>query len=152
MRRIMLMTSMISIGSACGGGQAPPAAVASPPSEAAERRPRPVLAATGEIPRRRLDEVLDAGFPRFLQRVETEPHLADGQFIGFRLTSLFSDDERFAGLDLSPGDTVVRVNGQSIERPAEALAVWNGLRVASELVVEYLRDGQPRELRFTIVD
>ena len=55
-------------------------------------------------------------------------------------------------LDLKPGDVVTRVNGHSIERPEQALKVWNGLRVASELFVEYERDGRARSLRWAIVD
>jgi type II secretory pathway component PulC len=96
--------------------------------------------------------VLDAGFPRFLQKVTTEPHLHDGRFVGFRLVSFFPGDERFGDVDLKTGDTIVRVNGQPIERPEQALAVWNGLRVASQLTVEYLRADERRELRFSIRD
>jgi hypothetical protein len=32
------------------------------------------------------------------------------------------------------------------------MAVWNSLRVASELWIEYLRGDERRELRFPIVD
>jgi len=65
---------------------------------------------------------------------------------------LFPGEPEFASLDLRPGDTVTRVNGKSIERPEQAIAVWDELRTASNLVVDYRRDGEPHTLRFTIVD
>jgi len=107
---------------------------------------------TGRIARADLEPVLQAGLGRFLQGVDTEPDLQAGQFVGFRLRSLYPRDPRFAAIDLVAGDTIVRVNGQSIERPEQALQVWNGLHVASELMIEYLRRGQRKEIRFTIED
>jgi type II secretory pathway component PulC len=106
----------------------------------------------GSIGRGDLVAVLDAGLGRFLQGVGTEAHLDSGRFVGFRLTRLYPDDERFSAVDLRAGDTVVRVNGRSIERPEQAMRVWQELRVASELMIEYVRSGEPRELRFTIED
>ncbi len=107
---------------------------------------------SGEIARVDLIPVLDAGLGRFLQGVGTEPDVVEGRFQGFKLTRLYPDDERFQRLDLQPGDTITRVNGQPIERPEQAIRVWEGLRVASELMVEYSRNGEPREIRFAIVD
>lgn len=127
-----------------------PEATASTGAEAEAAAPAPIR--PGEISRTSLTPVLEAGLGRFLQGVETDPDLQDGQFVGFRIGRLYPEDERFRAIDLGPGDTIVRVNGQSVERPEQALSVWNSLRVASELWIEYLRDGQPRELRFAIVD
>lgn len=97
-------------------------------------------------------DVLDRGIPWFLRQIDTEPALEQGRFVGFRLLAFFADDARFRGVDLGPGDVVVRVNGLPVERPEHAYRVWQELRVASEIRVEYLRDGQPRELEYTIID
>ena len=107
---------------------------------------------TDEIDRADLLVVLDAGVGRFLQGVETEPVLEEGRFVGFRLVSLYPQDERMARIDLRPGDVVLRVNAMPIERPEQLLRVWDGLRVASDLFIEYQRGGERRELRFRIVD
>ena len=107
---------------------------------------------TGVIAREALVPVLDEGLGKFLQNVETEPAFHKGAFVGFRILSLFPGEPEFASLDLRPGDTVTRVNGKSIERPEQAIAVWDELRTASNLVVDYRRDGEPHTLRFTIVD
>lgn len=131
---------------ACGAQAAP---VAEP-----EVEPQAYVAVEteGVIPREQLVYVLDNGLPQFLRGVETEAHVEEGVFVGHRLVSMYPDDPRFAELEMRPGDTIVRVNGRVIERPEQAFEVWESLRVASQLWVEYLSDGQPREIRFDIVD
>lgn len=143
---------VLSIACACGGSSPPPPAPAEEPVAEAAPSPPPPPATQGQIARASLLPVLEGGLGRFLQGVETEPMLERGRFVGFRLVTLYPEDERFTSIDLRPGDVVTRVNGQPIERPEQAIQVWNGLRVASELMIEYLREGQPRELRFEIVD
>jgi hypothetical protein len=133
---------------ACGG---PTAGRDLPIVEVETPEPVPPPPATeGTIPRAELDAVLALGIGRFLQRVETEPHLEGGRFVGHRVVALHT--ELFAHVDLAPGDTLVRINGLPIERPEHALAVWEALRVASELTVDYVREGEARQLRFTIGD
>ena len=106
----------------------------------------------GVIARTELLPVLDDGLGRFLQNVETEPTFHKGAFVGFRIVSLFPGEPAFASLDLRPGDTVTRINGKPIERPEQAIAVWEELRTASDLIVDYRRDGEAHALRFAIVD
>lgn len=107
---------------------------------------------SGRIARRDLVPVLDGGLGRYLQNVETEPEFHQGAFVGFRILSLFPGEPDYASLDLRPGDTVTRVNGRSIERPEQAVAVWEALRTASSLVVSYRRGDEEHTLDFRIVD
>ncbi|MGB5349614.1 MAG: hypothetical protein WBN10_08440 [Polyangiales bacterium] len=106
----------------------------------------------GVIARTALLPVLDDGLGRFLQNVETQPAFHKGAFVGFRILSLFPGEPAFASLDLRPGDTVTRINGKPIERPEQAIAVWEDLRTASNLIINYRRDGEAHALRFAIVD
>jgi len=106
----------------------------------------------GVIARAELLPVLNGGLGRFLQNVQTEPTFHKGAFVGFRIVSLFPGEPAFASLDLRPGDTVTRINGKPIERPEQAVAVWEELRTASNLVVDYRRDGEEHALEFAIVD
>ena len=128
---------------------APPAEGQPPESNLGQPYPR---VSTGVISRDELLPVLDEGLGRFLQNVETKPAFHKGAFVGFRIVSLFPGEPAFASLDLRPGDTVTRVNGKPIERPEQAASVWESLRTASNLVVEYRRNGEQHALRFTIVD
>jgi len=147
--RTLLLTFLLA---GCGGATTPdaeePTAEAS--VNAAEEPAPPPVRREGTIARAQLDDVLAQGIGRFLRRVATEPHLDEGRFVGFRLTELRS--ELFEGVDLRPGDTLLSVNGLPIERPEEAMQVWNALRVASELTVEYLREGERHQLRFAIAE
>jgi type II secretory pathway component PulC len=145
----LAVISVLSSGLWACGAAAPP-----PERPRAERRvdPNPpVVSSPGTIQRAALDEVLGRGLGAFLSKVAVEPELSEGRFVGFRLTEL-RDTELFAAVDLLPGDTVIAVNGQPIERPEQAFEAWSALRVASELTVDLMRAGQPRQLRFPIVD
>lgn len=141
--------------SAYGAGLVACGAAAPPPERPrVERRvdPRPpVVNSPGTIQRTALDEVLARGPGAFLSKVAVEPNLVEGRFVGFRVTELH-DAALFETVDLQPGDTIVSVNGHPIERPEQAFEVWSALRVASELTVDVLRDGAPRQLRYPIVD
>lgn len=143
---IVLRLSIIAL-FGCGG----PAANAAPVEpEPIDEAPLAPPRSEGTIVRAELDAVLARGIGRFLQRVETEPHLDGGRFVGHRVVALRTD--LFTGVDLAPGDTLVRINGLPIERPEHAMAVWEALRVASELTIDFLRDGETRQLRFAIED
>jgi hypothetical protein len=109
-------------------------------------------ARTGVIARGELVPVLEGGLGRYLQNVETEPVFHQGAFVGFRIVSFFPGDLEYASLDLRRGDIVTHVNGRSIERPEQAIAVWEALRTASDLVVLYRRGNEELALRFRIVD
>ena len=126
------------------------------PMEGAKPRPESNLGyprvTSGVIARSDLIPVLDEGLGRYLQNVEAEPSFHQGVFVGFRIVSLFPGELTYASLDLRPGDTVTRVNGRSIERPEQAVAIWESLRAASDLVVHYERDGEEHALHFRIVD
>lgn len=103
----------------------------------------------GEIPRAELEAVLDAGPGKFLQAVRVEPRFDGNRFLGWAILA-FVPDDRFAGIDLRPGDLVVAVNGQMVARPEQLGAVWESLRQAAAVVIEARRDGEPFELRFEI--
>lgn len=133
---------------ACGGAAPPPER---PRAERRVAEPPVVVSTPGTIQRTALDDVLARGPGAFLSKVSLEPNVVEGRFVGFRVTELH-DAALFDAVDLQPGDTILSVNGQTIERPEQAFEVWSALRVASELTVDVLRDGQPRQLRYPIVE
>ena len=93
------------------------------------------------------------GLGAFLQHVDLDdnPVRVNGKFRGFRIAAL-RDADFWAGVDLKPGDVVTRVNGFPIERPEQAQTAFESLQVASELRVAYDRDGEPREIVYSIVE
>jgi hypothetical protein len=106
----------------------------------------------GEIPRATLLAVLSNGIGRFLQKVRAEAHLVAGRFLGWRLLALFENEPAIRVRVLQPGDTVLRVNGQSIERPEQFKNVWDSMATESELVLLVERAGKRSEVRYRIVD
>jgi hypothetical protein len=123
---------------------APPAGVSASPDDFAPAPP-------GALWRRDVDEVLDGGLGKFLQRAELRPQLHEGTFVGFRVLEL-RPPAWWQGVDLAPGDVITRVNGMPIEQPTDAHAAFESLRKSDKLVVSYLRGGDARELTYSIIE
>lgn len=105
----------------------------------------------GEIQRDKLMAVLAAGPGRFLQRVRVKKASdAQGRFAGWQIVQLFAGESDGASV-IVPGDTLVRVNGQSVERPEQFKNVWDSLALSSELVLTVRRSGQQSDVRYRIV-
>ena len=107
---------------------------------------------TGSVPRSKVVATLEGGLGKFLSGVQLQASMRAGKFIGFRIQSLPRDAAWAQTVDLAPGDVVVSVNGLPIERPEQALTVWENLKKASALRVEYLRGAAITHLEFDIVD
>ena len=106
--------------------------------------------ATGTLQRADVERVVDAGLGRFLGHVVLEPSLSAGKFSGWSIVDLVPRG-LWGGVDLRPGDVVTKINGMSIEREAEAFDAFQAVRQAPALEITYLRQNQPRTLRFAIV-
>jgi general secretion pathway protein C len=160
MRPLFVAVLASSVLAACGGGVSATANVAAPSTAqpASPAAPAAPVAAAEPAPdhalrRSAVRGVVQIGLGYFLQKVVLDDHpvMQDGRFHGFRIAAL-RDSAFWRGVDVKPGDVIVRVNGLPIEHPEEALEAFRSLEVASELRVEYERDGKPRELRYAIVD
>jgi hypothetical protein len=104
----------------------------------------------GALWRKDVDEVIEAGLGKFLQRADLRPELHEGTFVGFRIVEL-RPPAWWQGVDLVPGDVITRVNDMPIEQPTDAHAAFESLRKSDKLIVSYLREGQPRELSYAII-
>lgn len=139
---------------ACGSSHsasAPPVTPRAPAATSANDMPPPA----GTLRRSEVRDALSAGLGAFLQYVTFDvdhPVFREPgkTFVGFRILEL--KGPRWAGIDLKPGDVVTAVNGFPIEHPEQAQQAFMSLAVASELRVDYQRDGQPRSIRLAILD
>jgi hypothetical protein len=158
MRTLFAIVAALSCGAtlvACADNGLPPESAADLRMPPPEPPSSPDYGPAHALRRSAVRDVVSAGLGRFLQRVDIDvdhPVFVAGKFHGFRIASLRGDPRFWRGVDLRPGDVVVKVNGFGIERPDDAMQAFSSLEVASELKVEYEREGQPRELRFEIVD
>jgi hypothetical protein len=148
-------------GPASVGEQPTPIVAAAPPSPVAEPAPPPppepavctAFAKPGVLKRSAVVRVVDAGIGRWLAGgAEVERKIAKSRFQGWEIRRLYPGDPCYATVDLRPNDVVIQVNGKPIEKPEQAFDVLGGLRTASELVVDFLRNGQPQKLTLQIVD
>jgi type II secretory pathway component PulC len=93
------------------------------------------------------------GLGAFLARVSVAPVLDGRRFVGFRLESAEDLDAwRAAGADLRVGDVIQRINGQTIERPEQAMWAFNQLRIARGVEVVGVRGSAPFRVYSPIVD
>jgi type II secretory pathway component PulC len=137
----------------CGGSPAPKTAAPATtgaPTVTPEPTPAPSRATTTSLSRSRVRDTIRLGLGAFLQSVSVEdwPVMRQGKFYGFRIREIRAD----WGVDLKPGDVIVRVNGMPIEHPEEADAAMRSLDKAPSLRVDYERDGKARVLELPIVD
>jgi hypothetical protein len=93
---------------------------------------------------------VDAGLGAFLQEVEVRASMVDGAFQGFEIVR-FDKPDRWRGVGLLPGDVIVRINDQPIERPEQAYAAFAALKSAPALEVSYLRQDRAMRLSLPIV-
>jgi hypothetical protein len=101
----------------------------------------------GTIDRAGLIAIIDQGLGRFFGKLRVAPAMDGKRFVGFAVTGI---EPAWGDIGLRPGDILLRVNGQVIERPEQAMAAFESLRVASEVVVDLTREGVPATLRFRI--
>ena len=137
-----------------GCGADPVVPVAAPkPALQAPVAAAPVVARPpqGALFRSDVNALIDRGFPDFLQHVDVEPRLVDGQFRGWSIVNLAPSDF-WSGVDLKPGDIVTRVNDLPIERETEAFDVFESLKQSDALRVAFQRGGENRMLEYKIVD
>lgn len=136
---------------ACGGSS-PPAAAPKPVETTQARTTPPGSTKSAALRRADLQRVIAQGPGVFLQRISVEeyPVMRNGKFYGFKIAALHGSS--WSGVDLKPGDVIMRVNDVTIERPEQALQVFRSLETAAELRVAYERNGQPREIRYPIAD
>jgi hypothetical protein len=119
-----------------------PAPSAAPPAVVAPASPVP----EGHLDRRTLDQVLRAGPPWLLERVQVEEVMKGGKFAGWRVRELTED---LRG-PVEPGDVVTAVNGKALETPNDFWDAWTSLSVASEIRISVLRDGAAHEVTLPI--
>jgi hypothetical protein len=131
------------------GAPAAAPAPAATPAASAEAPPGPGLR-TGTIARAHLVAVLDAGPGAFLRELEVTARLDGDRFTGWQLVRVIDRGGPLGGLDLAPGDVLVRLNGRSLATPDQLQAAWDALRTADELVAELDRRGARVTLRFAI--
>lgn len=96
----------------------------------------------GVIGRAEIRQLMDFGPAIVWEHVDTEPQHEDGRFVGFMIVDLSTRAHDVLAPDLRVGDVVTHVNLVKLERPDHYMEVWAELPEASEIRIDFLRDGQ----------
>lgn len=142
--------SLALVVAACGGGAAERPPAESRPTEVANEKPTDDTA-PATVQRSTVKAAMARGLGAFLADVvlDDRPVFREGKFYGFRLVAIKGALQRST---LLPGDVLLRVNGMPVERPEQALSAFRSIEVASEIRIDIERKGEPKAVRFAIVE
>ncbi len=98
--------------------------------------------------RAEVDSALENMNQLFTQ-IRAVPHFEGGQSTGFRLFAI-RQDSLFDRIGLKNGDIISRINGQDLNDPARALAIFQELRNEREITVEVTRNKEPLTLGYQL--
>jgi hypothetical protein len=102
------------------------------------------------LSRASFDAILSGGPQRVVAAVDVQPALVGGRFVGFRIVRFRPDGVLRDCTSILPGDVIVRVNREPVERPEQFMRAWDVVKSASALEVEILRQGRAMRLRWTL--
>ena len=97
-----------------------------------------------------LNAVIAKGPQRLIATLQVQPHMVKGRFMGYRLMS-FSPDSPLVNSDtVRPGDVIVSVNKERIERPEQFMRAWEVVANTKSLKVTILRGLERIEYRWRL--
>ena len=77
--------------------------------------------------------------------------MEQGRFVGYRLVGVAADSPMASSQNIRPGDIIVSVNKESLERPEQFMRAWDVIRDASSLDVLILREKQRYLYRWKLI-
>ncbi len=120
------------------------------PALAAPAKGPPPEVVEALLARAELEAVLERGPQRFIASIRVRPHLEDGRFRGFQLVGMTPEAPFVNSPHIRPGDVVLAVNREPIERPEQFMRAWELLGRADALEVLVQRDGRRVLYRWTL--
>jgi general secretion pathway protein C len=86
---------------------------------------------------------------KFFDYVRASPQYRNGQLYGYRVMP-GKDPELFARMGLKANDVAVEINGTPLNDMQQAMMVMNELREATQASIKVERDGQTRDIVFSL--
>lgn len=124
-------------------------AVASP-SALALPTEAPATVIEGRLGRGEVEAVMARGPQPFIASLRVEAHLNKGRFIGFRILQFLPNTSLANSQSVQPGDVILSVNQESVERPEEFMRAWEVVKNADVLEVKLLRGERQLVYRWKI--
>ena len=105
----------------------------------------------GTMTRAEVAKVIEAGPQRFIASLRVEPHIVSGKFIGYRLSGVTTDGPLVNSQSVLPGDIIISVNREPLERPEQFMRAWEVAKSAPNLEVLLLRGTQRLLYRWKLI-
>jgi S1-C subfamily serine protease len=105
----------------------------------------------GTMSRSLLDEVVAQGPQRLIATLQVEPHMVKGRFIGYRIVGLSADSPLLNSRSVLPGDVIMSVNREPIERPEQFMRAWEVVQNAKRLQVTLMRGSEHLRYRWKLL-
>lgn len=88
-----------------------------------------------------VEEALGPGFSKILETGRLVPYHKDNAMIGFKLIGV-RGGSLWTKANLSSGDVITAVNGQSMAQPEKGFAIYEALQSDKQIRLEYLKGGK----------
>jgi len=102
------------------------------------------------ISRTVFNTVYREGPQRFIASLHVKPHVVGTRFVGYTLVGFEPTSPMKGGQYIQVGDTVMSVNGYSLEKPDQFMKAWQRLRTAKTLEVRVRRGEKTFTVRWHI--
>ncbi len=93
----------------------------------------------GQIEHSVFYEVLAQGPQRFIAGLEVVGAFEGKKFIGFRIVQILPESPLYQNRFIKAGDVILKINGQSVERPDQFMKIWEKLQKTNEIEVLWKR-------------
>jgi general secretion pathway protein C len=109
--------------------------------------PEPVASVHAEIAQMRSEMLAEPG--KFSDYIRVTPRHRNGQIYGYALTP-GKNPELFTRIGLMPNDVAIEINGVRLNDMQQAYGVFNELREAKEASIKVERDGEIKDVLFSL--
>ena len=106
--------------------------------------PQPPLEELADVRKEMLSEPM-----KFFDYIRASPQYRNGQLYGYRVMP-GKDPELFERMGLKANDVAVEINGTALNDMQQAMMVMNELREATQASIKVERDGQTRDIVFSL--
>ena len=106
--------------------------------------PQPPVESLADVRKEMLTEPM-----KFFDYVRASPQYRNGQLYGYRVMP-GKDPELFERMGLKANDVAVEINGTALNDMQQAMMVMNELREATQASIKVERDGQTRDIVFSL--
>lgn len=106
--------------------------------------PQPSIEELADVRKEMLSEPM-----KFFDYIRASPQYRNGQLYGYRVMP-GKDPELFERMGLKANDVAVEINGTALNDMQQAMMVMNELREATQASIKVERDGQTRDIVFSL--